>query len=239
MSVPTKPAQCVVPPYFGNEAHADNRRWEFNFKNEILVTNQTPVDIAFIGDSITHNWEVNAYFNHFGRVINRGISGDRAPMLAQRFEGDSLQFRPRVCVAMFGINNTWCLDGTTSTEAQDEVLALVASSYRQMMEQAKAYHVPLLFCSVLPVSDTSEIGQRRNQVVLRMNAALKNLCEEFGVTYVDYHSAMVAEDGVTLRSDLSDDTLHPHVIGYNCMAAVLTPLLEQVLNQTKANDAKG
>ena len=227
--LPQKPADMIRPPFFENGAASDNRRWEFDFKNGVLITNRTPVDVVFIGDSITHFWELNAYFRRFGLVVNRGIGGDVADILVQRFEGDALQLKPHVCVAMVGINNTWCLDDPEHPADPDDVFTLVTDSYRRMLEMAKEYRVPLLFCSVLPVGDRSESGRRRNRLVLRINQKLKVLCEEFGVTYVDYHSAVVDKDGLTMLDGLSDDTLHPHVIGYNRMAAVITPLLEKVL----------
>lgn len=43
----------IRPPLFGNGAAADSRRWEFDLKNKILLTNKTPVDVVSIGDSIT------------------------------------------------------------------------------------------------------------------------------------------------------------------------------------------
>jgi lysophospholipase L1-like esterase len=48
-----------------------------------------------------------------------------------------------------------------------------------------------------------------------------------GAVYVDYHSQLTAEDGLTLRAGLADDGLHPHVIGYKIMAATLLTALER------------
>jgi lysophospholipase L1-like esterase len=45
------------------------------------------------------------------------------------------------------------------------------------------------------------------------------------VIYVDYHTALADADGVTLREGLADDGLHPHVLGYDIMAAVLRETL--------------
>ena len=222
-----KPAEMIRPPLFGDGAAADTRRMEFDLQNGVLVTNHTPVDVVFIGDSITHFWEVNAYFHRFGLVINRGIGGDVAHILARRFEGDVIQLHPRACVIMVGINNTWCLDDPATDEG--DVLRLVADSYRRMLDMARDNGVKMLVCSVMPIGISNENDRRRNRLVVRINAALEDLCGEYGATYVDYYHAMADEDGEALLPGLSDDNVHPHVIGYNRMAAVLTPLLEQAL----------
>lgn len=225
-----KSPDILYPPFFGSGAAADSRRLEFNFKNEVLITNHVPVDVVFIGDSITHLWELNAYFRPFGLIVNRGIGGDVADILVKRFQGDVLQLKPRACVAMVGINNTWCLDDPNNPTDCDHVFQLVTDSYRKILELAQEADLSLLFCSVLPVCDHSEAGQNRNRLVLRLNETLKALCQTYGAMYVDYHSAMVSPDGLTMEEGLSDDGLHPHVAGYNRMANILTPLLEQVLS---------
>lgn len=56
------------------------------------------------------------------------------------------------------------------------------------------------------------------------------MCAAYNAVYVDYHTALVDEDGLSLRDGLSFDGLHPHVIGYDRMAEVLTPHLEKHLS---------
>ena len=75
---------------------ADSRRMEFDAKNEILIFHQTPVDYVFIGDSITHMWELQAYFKPNGwSIANRGIGGDTTKYVLKRFEADVLQLKPK------------------------------------------------------------------------------------------------------------------------------------------------
>lgn len=223
----------IRPPRFGKAA--DNRRWEFDFKNEVLVTNKSPVSVVFIGDSITHLWELNAYFRQFGLVVNRGIGGDVVDVMARRFEADVLQLKPTACVALIGINNLWCMDVLVDPADPEDVFRLMEDSYRQLLEMAVANGVHLFMCSLLPLCDRSEKGLRHNHFVQRVNAMLRPLCESYGATYVDYHTAMVDTDGLTMREGLTTDGVHPHVYGYDEMAQVLTPLLETVFRiQTKS-----
>lgn len=59
--------------YFSRTAAADSRRKEFDIKNHSLIYTDQKPDFLFIGDSITHYWELNAYFNLPGQlIVNRG-----------------------------------------------------------------------------------------------------------------------------------------------------------------------
>ena len=77
-----KPVEIVQPPLFGTAA--DGYRMLYNYHNESILTNQWPVDVVFVGDSITQLWELQGYFGSFGYVVNRGIGGDVADILARR-----------------------------------------------------------------------------------------------------------------------------------------------------------
>ncbi|WP_309272888.1 hypothetical protein [Paenibacillus sp.] len=58
------------------QADADQRRMEYDLKNESLIAEKTPVDYLFIGDSIINLWELGAYFSSAkGAIINRGAGG--------------------------------------------------------------------------------------------------------------------------------------------------------------------
>lgn len=226
-----KPADIIKPPVFGTAA--DNYRMLRNFRNEVIVTKQLPVDVVFTGDSITHLWEVQGYFRHLGYIVNSGISGDVSYILAQRLQADVVQLKPKVCVVLIGINDTECLNAPTNTKTPEDVRRLFIDSYISILEQLKAASIRPIVCSVMPVSgDVAAPG--RNDLVVRMNAALQALCKQYAVPYVDYHTALVSKVG-DLRQDVSWDGLHPHVMGYDCMAEVLMPTLEKVLKGSAAN----
>lgn len=222
-----KPAEYIKPPLFGTAA--DNYRMLRNFRNEVIVTNGQPVDVVFTGDSITHLWEVQGYFRQLGYIVNSGISGDVAQVLAQRLPADVIQLKPKVCVVLIGINNTFCLDEADNTQTEDDVCRLFADSYTSILEQLKSAAIRPIACAVTPVFGEFA-GHGRNGLVLRMNRILQSLCERYAVPYVDYHTVLVGENGEMLRG-VSWDGLHPHVIGYNRMARVLMPVLEQELGK--------
>jgi hypothetical protein len=69
-------------------------------------------DIAFIGDSITQNWESvgAAVWKELGakyKLINLGVAGDRTQHLLWRFEQGQLDgLKAKVAVVLIGTNNT-------------------------------------------------------------------------------------------------------------------------------------
>ncbi len=216
----TKPADIIRPGNISEEP--DKRRWEFDFKNEQLVTYSVPVDLLFIGDSITHLWELNANFRKFGYVVNRGISGDRVNHLSQRFLADAVQLKPRLTVIMIGVNNTWeACDGTMTP---DEVYGLFEVHYRKIFDMAKENGMAMMACSVMP---TRCHNPMQEELILKMNTYLKGLCAEFNFEYVNYYANVVAQDGEYLPEENSADGLHPNAIGYYKMTQTILPHLEQ------------
>lgn len=222
-------SQLISPGFFGDNAAADTRRLEFDNKNSQVFVENTPISLCFIGDSITENWDLHLYFRKYGFLVNRGIGGDIAEHMTKRFDADVLQLNPRLCIAMVGINNTWRLDDlapkgeTALLEEAERIFSSLRQSYQLLLKKAQKSGQPLLMCSLLPVGCRTY----RKQFVLRVNQMLQELCREYRVPYIDYHTALAAEDGMTLQKELSWDGLHPHALGYRRMAEVLYPYLDQ------------
>lgn len=219
----TTPAKIIEPPYLNTQT--DSRRWEFNFKNEQIVTYSHPVSILFIGDSITHNWELNANFRQYGYIVNRGIGGDRVNHLSQRFEGDAIQLKPKLIVIMIGVNNTW--EVCSGEFTCEETMVMFEENYRKMLTMAKEHNIPILPCTCLPTRCNSPV---QDELLKQMNQSLAAMCADFGLEMVDYYAPMVAEDGHTLPELYSADGLHPNSIGYQKMTEIITPMLDKYLN---------
>ena len=65
-----------------------------------------------------------------------------------------------------------------------------------------------------------------------MNEELRRLCEQYGVVYVDYHTALVDKDGKTAKPGVTGDGLHPNGNGYALMESVLRPILLEAFGKT-------
>lgn len=225
---PKRPA-VIRPGMFGIDAPADRRRHEFDFHNEALLHHRRAIDFLFFGDSITHWWDVATYFGKDGHaVVNRGIGGDTTPHALRRFAADVLQLRPAYVILLLGINNTWALDEwlPEDRKSAEEIEHEVVSDLQQMTALSRQHGIVPILCSLLPTRmDRYARNGERNELVVRINAALSAYARSADVIYVDYHSHMTDSDGLTLRAELADDGLHPHVIGYDLMARVLCETL--------------
>ncbi len=226
----TKRMDIVKPGFFATAAAADSRRGEFDIGNEILIAHHVPVDFVFIGDSITHMWELNAYFGRGGQfVVNRGIGGDISSHVRRRFTADVIQLQPKHVVIKIGVNNFWALDGWTAQDRKpsEHIIAGLVNDCREMARSANEHGITPILCSVLPTNmPQSGNNELRNASIVQVNQQLQALSQEEDAIYVDYHSHMTAEDGLQLCPELADDGLHPHLLGYDIMARVLAETLE-------------
>ncbi|MFC3799422.1 GDSL-type esterase/lipase family protein [Cohnella sp. GCM10012308] len=227
----TNRVKLVKPGYFATAAAADSRRGEFDIGNEILIAHEVPVDFVFIGDSITHMWELNAYFGRSGRfIVNRGIGGDISSHVLRRFDADVVQLKPKHVVIKIGVNNFWAMDGWTAGDRKtaEQIVPGLVGDIEEMVKKAKENDIIPIICSILP-TDMPQSGHndQRNAGIRSANEKLRIAAAERGAIFVDYHSRMADEDGLRLREGLADDGLHPHVLGYDIMADALRETLEQ------------
>lgn len=206
---------------------ADSRRTEFDIKNEVILNCKLPVESVFIGDSITHFWELGAFFcQQNGLIVNRGISWDVTEYLLRRFEADAIQLLPKTVIILAGINDTWALDnfpwsvGPASTA--EAVCGGIVRNITQLSEMALKSGIQVAVCSILPTNVTGSVkNKERNQTVFLANQTLKNLAVKSGIIYVDYHKCFASDDGLTMRGGLSGDGIHPNCRGYEIMSDVL------------------
>jgi len=221
----------IKPGLFTVQAAADSRRGEFDCKNQVIIQKEIPVDFVFIGDSITHMWELNAYFNKPNQMIlNRGIGGDRTEYLLKRFVADVVQLNPKHCILKIGINDAWDLEFDNWQQLQgkclEEVLTFATDNIKKIVALTKENNINLILCSVLPTNMlwTNKESLRKEYVKL-FNENLKEIAKENNLIYVDYHTSMVQADGLTVKDEITIEGLHPNVFGYDIMAQVLRDTL--------------
>ncbi len=223
-----KRPDIVSPGTFGTVIAADARRIEFDLKNESILHRAIPVDFVFLGDSITHYWELEAYFHsESGLILNRGIAGDGAEFAFRRFHADVIQLKPKRAVVMIGVNDTKFRSVFPSASSPlnpdpDKIVHTIVNNIRQMAHLAGDHDTEMAVCSILPLHlPLSSRSAECNRIIARVNGALKAFATKQGLPFADYHSRFVRDDGLTMREDLSDDGIHPHSGGYEIMAEVL------------------
>lgn len=213
---------------FGTTYAADTLRRKFNLLNEQAYAAGIRPDCIFIGDSITEYLEPYAWFGKDHLILNRGIGGDITEAIARRAAGDVFQFHPKRVVYLAGINDIcstepdrwWREEGKNG----DAVLAALPKNIEKFLDQATDEEIYI--CSILPTDPCPFYDKERvNAIVVDMNRKIRQLCQTRGVTYVDYHSRMVGEDGKTMRDGLTWDGVHPNAAGYR----IMTDLLKEII----------
>ena len=219
--------------YFSTLVAADSRRKEFDIKNHTLIYSKQKPEFLFIGDSITHYWELNAYFRHPEKlIVNRGIGGDTTEYLKRRFYVDALQLQPRYCILGIGINDSIELEGDywkrLEPKPYEEVLSLAQSNIEDVINQAKETETELILTSLLPIHIPISLHESMLKKYIReMNEWLQQTARREKLIFVNYYITMTFPGTGKLLDGITYDGLHPNAKGYEIMAAVLRNTLHQ------------
>jgi len=186
--------------------------------------------VVFLGDSITDSWDDPKYGGFFpGKpYINRGISGQTTPQMLLRLRADVLVHKPKVMVLLAGTND---ISGNTGPMTLEQIQANIET----MAELCKLHGIKVVLSSILPVSNYHakpedwrgpQTYRRPLEKIRAMNDWMKAYTAKNGLVYLDYWTATVDAQGM-LKTELSEDDLHPNVAGY----AIMAPLAEAAIAQ--------
>lgn len=175
--------------------------------------------IVFMGDSITEFWSaINPDYFLGKPYINRGISGQTTPQMLIRFRADVIALQPTAVIILAGINDIAGNTGPSSIE-------MIRDNIFSMAELAKANHIKVILCSVLPAFDFPwKPNQEPIEKIKALNKILKNYAAKNNIVYVNYYSALV-DERQGLKLDYSADGVHPNKAGYQ----IMEPLVEKAI----------
>ena len=179
--------------------------------------------VIFLGNSITEYWNEKDPDFFKGRYINRGIGGQTTPQMLVRFREDVINLKPNVVIILAGINDIAENTGPSKLEN-------VAGNIFSMAELAKAHHIKVILCSVLPAAafpwkkDINPV-----QSIITLNKMISDYAKTNDLGYVDYYSSTVDENKA-FKKDLAVDGVHPNLAGYK----VMEPLAEKAIAEALA-----
>jgi lysophospholipase L1-like esterase len=213
----TKSIYCLLflSIFMGGKVKAQDWPNLNRYKNENAILK--PVEagqkrIVFMGDSITEFWStVDPEYFSGKPYVNRGISGQTTPQMLLRFRADVIALQPNAVVILAGINDIAGNTGPMTIE-------MIRDNIFSMIELAKANHIKVILCSVLPAYDFPwKPNQEPIAKIKALNEILQNYAFANNIVYVDYYSAMV-DERKGLKADYSNDGVHPNKTGYQVMA---------------------
>lgn len=190
--------------------------------NARLIASGPPVEVVFMGDSITEGWiGKRPGFFVKGRV-DRGISGQTTPQMVLRMIADVVDLKPRAVHIMAGTNDIAGNTGPMTAE-------MTKDNFRMMSDVARAHGIKVLVASIPPAAGFPwRPGLETRKPIAELNAWLKAFAASTGATWVDYHP--VLDDGTgAMKPGLASDGVHPTEAGYDAMATVIEPILSRTL----------
>lgn len=181
--------------------------------------------VVFMGNSITDIWAAKHpdFFKNHG-YVGRGISGQTSYQFLLRFRQDVINLKPQLVVINYGTND---IAENTGAYDEDQTFNNVCS----MVDMARANHIKVILCSTLPAENFSWRPNITDgmQKIRHLNERVKAYCKANKIPYVDYFSAMLSEDGMGMKKEYQNDTVHPNVKGYDVMEAIIVPAIEKAL----------
>ncbi len=190
-----------------------------------------PVDILFLGDSITQGWsrEGKSVWDRTYeplKAANFGIGGDMTQQVLWRItEGKELEgIHPKVVVLMIGTNN-FGLSGHKSEEVAQGVTTVVETL------QKKLPKTKILLLGIFPRDAKPGTNFRKN--IAAVNERIAKLDDGKSIRFLDLSSKFLSPEG-TLTSEVMPDYLHLSTKGYQIWADSMRPLLTELLPKMKA-----
>ncbi len=182
--------------------------------------------VVLMGDSITDGWpRQSPEFFADNNLVGRGIGGQTSYQFLLRFRQDVLELKPYAVVINYGTND---IAGNTGDYDEDKTFGNVVS----MVELAKANKIKVILASTLPAEGFNWRPQITDGMdkIRSLNERVKAYAKANKIPYVDYFSALVSEDGKSMKTEYANDkpAVHPNKEGYKVMESLLLPVIEKV-----------
>ncbi len=183
--------------------------WHEKHEKRLEEVRNSRAEIAFFGDSITENMNLNVGLLH--KIIGPeasafGIGGDRTQHLLYRFQNGELNFPapgPKIFVVLIGTNNISYWKDNPRSKNSDIFLGVEADlkELRKHYPQAK-----ILLLGILPREEKPDGWSRI--AANKCNDLLRKLADDRHIFYADIGAVFLRPDG-KITKEVMVDFLHP------------------------------
>lgn len=217
-------AQHLKPARLESDALTPVLKDPHRHANFLYRIKQGPINLLFIGDSITDGWPRDGEHSWLKfapyQPADFGISGDRTEHVLWRLENGELDgISPKVIVLMISTNNI----GHFQDERPEWAAAGVAKIVKTI--QSKLPSTRILLLGVFPRGDKQAPERAR---VSAINQIISKLDDGSKVRYLDIGKAFMDENG-ELPADIMPDKLHLSPKGYDLWYDAINPLLAEMM----------
>lgn len=149
-------------------------------------------------------------------IYNRGISGNKVYQLADRWQKDCFDLKPKVLSILIGVNDFWHMlegryDGTVEKYEQD---------YRQLLTLTSKMipEIQLVIGEPFAVLGCSAVTDKWYPAFDTYRASAKKLAEEFNAVFIPYQAIFDEAQKHAPATYWTGDGVHPSMAGSSLMA---------------------
>jgi len=196
--------------------------WDKMHAEDVLSAQFDPVDVLFVGDSITAGWDWSIWEKNFKplKAANFGIGGDNTGNVLWRLQHGAIgNIQPKLIVLLIGVNNIGGMQ-----ESPEQAATGVTKVVQQL--QLAWPNSKILLNAVFPFDQTPDSDNRSK--VKKLNKIIAKLGDNNIIFFKDYGPLLLQKDG-SISPDIMADFLHPTPKGYQVWADAMTPDIQQLL----------
>ncbi len=149
-------------------------------------------------------------------IYNRGISGNKVFQLADRWEKDCLDLKPKVLSILIGVNDYWHkrngnYNGTVEVYEND---------YRKLLQKTKENlpDIQFVICEPFYVLETSAVDETWVEPMKQYQASAKKIATEFSAIWVPFQKVFDEAVKHAPGKYWTGDGVHPSMAGAQLMA---------------------
>jgi lysophospholipase L1-like esterase len=199
------------------------------------VLTNNPCRVCFIGDSLTELWEHTGKADwdlHFVplKAANLGLTADRTEHILERIRRlDFRRAKPQLVVLLMGTNNL----GMERPDKPEEVFRAIQKGVA--MIQAKMPQAKVLLLTIPPSGAEPKSALRLR--IQETNTLITEAKWPDAVRVLPVYEAMV-DDADRWRADCTLDGTHFSATGYARLAALLAPVVQEMLGTADGPPAR-
>ncbi|MCI1278116.1 MAG: GDSL-type esterase/lipase family protein [Nitrospira sp.] len=201
--------------------------WTERHERAVARLQQSPVDLLFIGDSITQGWEEagrRVWETFYGRrrAANLGFNGGQTNNVLWRLQHGGLDgIAPKLAIVMIGTNNTSVRKDPPEQTAAG--IHAILTTLHTRLPQTK-----ILLLAVFPRGWSADEPLRLvNQA---LNERLRAYADQRQVLFLDLGPHFLDKAG-RLSEEVMPDALHPSERGYRLWAEGMEHLVKPLLGE--------
>ncbi|MFM8705501.1 MAG: GDSL-type esterase/lipase family protein, partial [Planctomycetia bacterium] len=203
-------------------------RWEEELAAFEKADREQPPEaggVVFLGSSNIRLWNTLAGDFPGLSVVNRGVGGATLAELARVADRLVAAARPRAVVVSAGGNDI--AGGASPADVRDAFASLVGNLRRELPD------VRVAFVAIAPSIRRWEQRERQdeaNRVVREfIDAQVDARGDQAGLSFLDANAAFLGPDGLPAVECFLDDQQHPSTIGNARRAAIMRPLVHDLM----------